>query len=134
AGFPLADMQEARLASLAEEYGVPDRDIDKLLLKVDIVPPSLALAQSIEESGWGTSYFARTGNALFGQRGWGSDTPGMAPAVQKAGDTFRVRAFPWVLDAVKAYVHNLNTHPAYAELRRLRAEAREKGSPPSGYE
>ena len=37
---------------------------------MDIIPPSLALAQSAEESGWGTSRFAQEGNALFGQRVW----------------------------------------------------------------
>ncbi len=35
--------------------------------RVDIVPPSMAIAQGGVESGWGTSFAARTGNALFGQ-------------------------------------------------------------------
>jgi Bax protein len=83
AGLPLTDRQDAWLTDLAHQYAVADRSIDKLLLKVDIIPPSLALAQAIEESGWGTSYFARNGNALFGQRAWGDAAPGLAPDVQR---------------------------------------------------
>lgn len=133
AGLPLTDRQDAWLTDLAHQYAVADRSIDKLLLKVDIIPPSLALAQAIEESGWGTSYFARTGNALFGQRAWGDAAPGLAPDVQRPGDNFKVRSFPWVLDAVRAYIQNLNSHPAYAELRRVRAQIRSRGETPDGY-
>ncbi|MFX4227572.1 MAG: hypothetical protein ACFHHU_06725 [Porticoccaceae bacterium] len=32
-----------------------------------------------------------------------------------------------VEDAVGAYIHNLNTHPPYRELREIRAELREQG-------
>jgi len=133
AGLPLSDRQDAWLTDLARQYAVADRGIDKLLLKVDIIPPSLALAQAIEESGWGTSYFARTGNALFGQRAWGDAAPGLSPDVQRPGDNFKVRSFPWVLDAVRAYIQNLNSHPAYAELRRVRAQMRSRGETPDGY-
>jgi Bax protein len=133
AGLPLSDRQDAWLTDLARQYAVADRGIDKLLLKVDVIPPSLALAQAIEESGWGTSYFARNGNALFGQRAWGDAAPGLAPDVQRPGDNFKVRSFPWVLDAVRAYIQNLNSHPAYAELRRVRAQMRSRGETPDGY-
>jgi Bax protein len=133
AGLPLSERQEAWLADLAKQYNVPDRDIDKLMLKVDVIPPSLALAQAIEESGWGTSYFARHGNALFGQRAWGDAAKGIVPAAREEGATFKVQSFPWVLDAVRAYVRNLNSHPAYAELRRVRAEMRASGEPIDGY-
>ena len=134
AGVPFSEQQDAWLGDLARQYAVADRDIDKLLLKVDIIPPSLALAQAIEESGWGTSYFARHGNALFGQRAWGDAAKGLEPVTQQAGGTaFKVQSFPWVLDAVRAYVQNLNSHPAYAELRRVRAQMRARGEMPDGY-
>ena len=48
--------------------------------------------------------------------------------------SFRVRAFEIVTGAVEAYLRNLNTHPAYAELRRIRAEARARGDYPDGTE
>lgn len=37
------------------------------------LPPSLVLAQTAEESGWGASRFAVEGNALFGLWTWGDD-------------------------------------------------------------
>lgn len=46
---------------------------------MDILPPSLALAQAAEESGWGTSRFAREGNALFGQWTTDPDVKGLVP-------------------------------------------------------
>ena len=131
AGLPFTPRQDVWLTELARQYAVADRDIDKLMQKVDLIPPSLALAQAIEESGWGTSYFARNGNALFGQRAWGDAAKGIAP--DAAGAAFKVKSFPWVLDAVRAYVQNLNSHPAYAELRRVRAQMRAKGETPDGY-
>jgi Bax protein len=33
-----------------------------------------------------------------------------------------------------AYIHNLNTHPAYQELRARRAEMRTRGERPSGWD
>ncbi len=57
-----------------DERTVGKEQIEELLARVDIIPPPLALAQAAEESGWGTSRFAVTGNALFGQRQ--GDRPG----------------------------------------------------------
>jgi Bax protein len=37
---------------------------------MDIIPPSIAIAQAAIESGWGTSRFALEGNAMFGQWTW----------------------------------------------------------------
>ena len=39
---------------------------DSLLLRVDIIPIKLVMAQAIIESGWGSSRFARDGNNYFG--------------------------------------------------------------------
>ena len=110
---------------LAQRYGFERLDFAKLLERVDVIPPSLALAQAAEESGWGTSRFARTGNALFGQRIFRQRVHGMVPQERAAGETFRVRAFDGLLDSVRAYFHNLNTHPAYESFRKMRARMRE---------
>ena len=45
----------------------------ELLNKINSIPISLILAQSIIESGWGASRFAQEGNALFGQWTWKND-------------------------------------------------------------
>ncbi len=120
------------LASVARQYGVIDSD-DKdpqaalsgaagrtLLLRVDRVPVSLALAQAIVESGWGRSRFALEGNAIFGQWTW-DKSQGIAPA--GAPDAAHaVRAFGSLMESVRGYMHNLNTHPGYRAFRAARAE------------
>ena len=51
-------------------YKVKSHHVDELLIKVEIIPVSIALAQAAIESGWGTSRFVAEGNALFGQWSW----------------------------------------------------------------
>lgn len=109
----------AWLAELSERYDLADGDIDALLLRVDVVPPSLALAQAAVESGWGTSYSAQRRNALFGQT---------------AGSAVRYAAFDRLIDGVASYARNLNTHPAYAGFRARRAELRAARLELDGYD
>lgn len=90
----------------------------QLLLRVDRIPPSLALAQSAIESGWGTSRFALQGNALFGQWAWSNDQ-GIKPTDARYENVV-VRSFSNLFDSVRAYMHNLNTHHSYENFRRLR--------------
>ena len=94
-----------------------------MLRRVDIIPPSLAVAQAAEETGWGTSRFVRHGNALFGERIY-RGTDGMVPHRIPKGPSFRVRRFGHLLAAVGAYASNLNTHPAYAGFRAERGTMR----------
>ena len=115
---------EARwLWHIFHTYRVEPFDFVELLSRIDIVPPSLAVAQAAEETGWGTSRFVRRGNALFGERTYKSRT-GMVPRRIPPGDNFRIRSFGQLLAAVGAYVWNLNTHPAYAEFRARRGAMR----------
>lgn len=116
------------LDSIAEWYGAEPGNVADLLSRIDTVPPSLALAQAAQESGWGTSRFALRANALFGQRSWGDAAIGLAPRDAERLD-FKVRAFPDLMSAVRAYLHNLNSHPAYQDLRDRRARARALGVP-----
>ncbi len=102
----------------------PD-DLNILLYKIDVIPPSLALAQAAMETGWGTSKFAQKGNALFGEWVWDTSQPGMVPAGREEGLTHRIKSFEYLLDSVRSYMVNLNRHASYAELRRRRAELRE---------
>lgn len=116
------------LEAVAHWYGAVPGDAADLLSRIDALPPSLVLAQAAQESGWGTSRFALRANALFGQRSWGEAAVGLAPA-EAGRDDFKVRAFPDLMSAVRAYLHNLNSHPAYQALRDRRARARALGVP-----
>jgi len=105
--------------------------LDELWEKVDIVPPSLALAQGAEESGWGTSRFAAEGNAIYGQWTWGKQA--IKPEQQrKELGNYGIRAFESLQESLCGYMLNLNTHPAYAKLRARRAELRSNGEKVTG--
>jgi Bax protein len=111
------------LARIADQHGMKNPelpDFKELLQRVDVIPPSLALAQSAEESGWGTSRFAREGNALFGQRTW-RDNAGLVPEDRAEGEKYKVRAFKHLLAGVRSYARNLNGHFAYGMFRKERA-------------
>jgi len=91
---------------------------ERLLRRVDTIPVALALAQAAVESGWGTSRFARQGNALFGQWAW-TESAGMRP-LAASNDRAVVRSFGSLLESVRAYMHNLNTHQNYKRFRDAR--------------
>ena len=134
----LSDFEIQRLREMAENYKVIDPDaelndeaLSELWTRVDVVPLSLVLAQSAEESGWGTSRFAAEGNALFGQWAWGANA--IKPKEQRAGKgDYGIARFDTPLESMRAYMMNLNTHSAYSELRTARAELRKEGKKPDG--
>ncbi len=133
----LNDHQLQILATLAKHYKIklnrtqPQKSVDKLLNRIDIIPADLALAQAANESAWGTSRFSRVANNLFGQ--W-TFIPGQGviPLGRPAGETYEVRKFATVYDSVRSYLRNLNTHSAYKQLRQLRATSRVNGQSPQG--
>ncbi len=132
AGEGLTAVERDWLEDLADYYGADADDSDELLSKVDALPVSLTLAQAILESGWGTSRYAREGNALFGQRTWRQDVPGLV--ARKDGQTLghKARAFADLMQSVRGYMQNLNSNRAFKQLRRERAKLRDAGKPLDG--
>ena len=91
--------------------------IDALLIKIDEIPVSLALAQAVIESGWGTSRFAYEGNALFGQYVWGKNNSGIIPNERDIDARYKIKSFNSLSESVKSYMKNLNTNFHYNEFR-----------------
>ena len=91
------------------------------------VPTSMIIAMAGIESGWGTSRFAREGNALFGVRTWDSTVPQMKPLDLPDAD-FGVKKYNTKCDSVKDMVRILNTHPAYEKFRIERERQIDAGS------
>ena len=110
-----------------KEYKIDDKDLSKLKMRMDIVPVSIALAQAANESGWGTSRFALEGNALFGQWTWSKK--GISPKNKDPNQSHKVLQFQILKASVRAYKNNLNTHNAYKEFRKVRAQIREEDKP-----
>ena len=130
---------QAWLTELAVKYKVLKSTSERLdsdafaelLMRVDVIPPSLSLAQAASESGWGTSRFAAQGNSLFAQWTWGK---GLKPAEQRSsefGDQ-RIAAFGSTAQAAYSYALNLNTEHVYHSFRLKRADLRRQALRISG--
>ena len=125
------------IQELVEHYEITgdlaeQQQLEALILRLDSVPTSLALAQAAMESAWGTSRFAREGNNLFGQWCY-KEGCGIVPARRGAGQTHEVARFANVDAAIASYLRNINSHNAYAELRAARAALRKLEQPVTGH-
>ena len=90
------------------------------------VPTSIIIAMAGIESAWGTSRFAKEGNALFGVRTWNLNTPHMKPLdLPKA--RFGVKKYTTKCESIKDMIRILNTHPAYEKFRIEREKQLETG-------
>ena len=119
---------------LAKKYRVDRRkqpiqiQLESLKQKIDVVPPSLILAQSANESAWGTSRFARKGNNYFGQWCY-SKGCGLVPAARDSGSTHEVAKFSSVQKSVEEYIYNINVGRSYKKIRHLREQMNNNNKP-----
>ena len=133
----LTVQQQEKLSSILKHYRLKtdplsDKNTRALLFsRVDSIPESLVLAQAANESGWGTSRFAREANNIFGE--W-TFTPGtgLVPESRPEGEIYEVRLFSNLYQSVRSYMRNINTHRAYASLRQMRQELSQADLPASG--
>ncbi|MCZ6503372.1 MAG: glucosaminidase domain-containing protein [Gammaproteobacteria bacterium] len=129
AGLVLQRGEHQYLSQLFKRYRmkaplkVETQLMNQLLERVDIVPASLVLAQSANESGWGTSRFAVEANNYFGIWCFSSGC-GLKPRSRDDGKTHEVASYDSVQQGITAYMHNINTHKAYRDLRIIRSEQR----------
>ncbi|WP_157958627.1 glucosaminidase domain-containing protein [Salinicola sp. CPA57] len=122
---PMTADEKRRLSRLCDDYGVdcePAKVSRELLARVNTVPLEMVAIQAVEESGWGTSRLARDSNNLFGMRCFRAGC-----GIAQQGTSRRFQVFDSVRDGVGAYLHNLNTHRAYAQLRGQRAALAARG-------
>jgi Bax protein len=110
-----------------KQYGIPNKDLSVLKIRMDEVPVSLAIAQAAKETGWGTSRFAQEGNALFGQWTWSGE--GLKPKEADKSQGHKVMKFNVLQASVRAYQRNLNTHSSYEDFRKARGELRDLSKP-----
>ncbi|MCR8913669.1 bax protein [Marinobacter panjinensis] len=121
---------QAERLRVDEEPGSADM-FRRLENRLDVIPPSLIMAQAANESAWGTSRFARRGNNLFGQWCF-SKGCGIVPQSRVDGASHEVADFDSPYLSVRSYIQNLNRHPAYQTLRDVRLKARSSGDDASG--
>ncbi|MFT7218954.1 MAG: Bax protein [Candidatus Azotimanducaceae bacterium] len=125
----LSQQQLNELEKFEKRYRRKSKDLDTaervgaLLLRVDVVPASLVVAQAAKESGWGTSRFAIEGNNYFGI--WCFyEGCGLTPLRRDNNRAHEVATFGSVEQGVRYYVRTINTHTAYNDLRKVRANAK----------
>ena len=118
-----SDAEKKWLNMKFKQYGVKNKDLSTLKIRMDEIPVSLAIAQAAKETGWGTSRFALEGNALFGQ--WTFSGDGIKPKSSDNDKTHKVMKFQILKASVRAYQRNLNTHSSYKKFRKLRAQSRD---------
>ena len=122
--YLLRRYRAADLATPAEQSAALDRRIHE-------VPESLVLAQAAKESAWGSSRFAREGNALFGERCF-TQGCGIVPQQRAERARHEVESFASPLDSVESYLLNLNSHDRYTDLRMERQRLMTSGQPVTG--
>ena len=126
------DLEKQWIRQKLLEYKVKKGDLNELLIRMDVIPTSIALAQAAKESGWGTSRFALEGNAIFGQWTWSGQ--GIAPLDRDSNKKHKILKFPILRASVKAYQNNLNTHKSYLKFREKRSSLRKKNKKIIGLE
>lgn len=135
-GDPVPAEQRIWLRVVADRYATPVDDLDELGRRVDVVPPSIALAAAGEElkrehaletarksAGGERSGAAR---AAASDRRPGKHVTGEMP--NKTGPSLARSP----LEHIRALAHAINTVAAYESFRRARAKMRLAGQPLDG--
>jgi len=93
------------------------------LKKEEQIPTLLIIAQSIVESDYGTSRFAKEGNALFGVRVWSKN--GILPLKQDSSINWRIKTYHSKCASTKDYINILNNNHHYSDFRNLRKRTKD---------
>ena len=122
--FRQAPQNRSLIEPMSSSYGVTEYPkklrsyqdtLNVLSFRIGALPAGLILGQAALESGWGTSRLAAEQNNLFGMK-------------RSAGG---YSEFETLGHGVEAYVRNLNTHGAYANLRSRRRALLRSGKTPT---
>lgn len=121
----LTAAEQVQLQDIAAMYKVAaDNDqalISALLAQVDVIPEELVFSQSANETGWGTSRFAKVGHNFFGQWCF-SKGCGIVPNQRDQGAAHEVASFDSIEASVRSYFRNINRNQSYQPLRDIRAD------------
>lgn len=128
--FDSANFRE--LLEIKQKYKIKNiYTLEEYLKKIDIIPPSLAIAQAAAESAWGKSRFVRDANNIFGHWTYDSEI-GLLPKKRSLGSSHFIRIFKNIKESTYSYMLNLNRNLAYKSFQEKRHEQRKKGLKPDG--
>lgn len=105
---------------LLEQYYADD--LEELRVRMLPPPNSIALAQAIIESGWGTSRFFRKANNLFGI--WSNDAKEnrLPASVERSTGQVYLKQYANILESIRGYCHTIATTRAYRAFREANAQ------------
>lgn len=128
------EKQLKRLSELQKRYRVKKLyNLKSYLMKIDVIPPSMSIAQAAVESAWGKSRFTKKANNIFGHWTYNAKN-GIIPKRRAAGSKHFIRVFKNLQDSLRAYMLNLNRHTAYKSFQKKRYQSRIKNRDPMGME
>lgn len=139
-GKELTHEQEQYIEDKAKEYDIFTRLkgfrryqllLKHLVLKVDVVPPSLLMAAAAMESDWGTSRPAREANSLYKELVWYGEE-GLDPKDETEDNSYKYKIFPSLYESMKSFAHKVNTSVNYEQFRFQRAEIKRHDKPVLG--
>ncbi len=123
-----------KLTELQKRYRIKKLyNLKSYMLKIDVIPPSMSIAQAAVESAWGKSRFTKKANNIFGHWTYNSKN-GIVPKRRPAGSKHFIRVFPNIQSSLRAYMLNLNRHTAYKSFQKKRYQTRTKNKNPMGME
>lgn len=123
-----------KLSELKKRYRVKKLyDLKSYMIKIDVIPPSMSIAQAAVESAWGNSRFTKKANNIFGHWTYNAKN-GIIPKRRPAGSKHFIRVFPDIQASLRAYMLNLNRHTAYKSFHEKRYQTRVKNKNPMGME
>ena len=126
------ELNAFELDELATKYRLEKpATIEDLLIVIDILPPSLVLAQAANESNWGRSRFAEDFNNYFGIWCF-SKGCGTVPKQRDSNANHEVANFNSLKACIDYYVLTINRNYAYQNLRLIRKAHRDEVKPISG--
>ena len=93
--------------------------LEKDMIKNEIVPREIIIAQSVIESDYGKSRFSKVANNLFGVRTYDLNKPHIKP-LNSPESNFGLKKYETKCDSVKDYIKTLNKGFAFSEFRQVR--------------
>ncbi len=117
-GITLTESEMTFIKGIFRKYRTDN--LEELLTRLNIHPPSIILAQAVLESGWGSSRFFVEGNNIFGI--W---TFGSKKGIRAINSKARLARYSSTLDAVRGYLYNINVGWAYKDFRHMRSKQSE---------
>ncbi len=121
----------SKLSKIYKYYNVTKGDLEALLIRVDVVPASLILAQGAYESNWGRSRFAKYYHNFFGLWCFTKGC-GVVPLKREEKALHEVVKFSSLEKSIEYYIRSINRNTAYETLRKIRKHKRDQQQPITG--